>query len=70
MDYQAKLALKNYPNEERFFRDHNDTYSVVSTQDTNSVSVKGIRKYDVISLDEDEQQAAEFTFQCHYSFEC
>ncbi|KAI8366476.1 hypothetical protein EDC96DRAFT_607955 [Choanephora cucurbitarum] len=59
VDYQAKLALKNYPNEERFFRDHNDTYSVVSTQDTNSVSVKGTRKYNVISLDEDEQQAQE-----------
>ncbi|KAI8987956.1 hypothetical protein BDF20DRAFT_297121 [Mycotypha africana] len=59
MDYPTKLALDKYPDEQRFFKDANDHYTSIKinkASDSQEVEERlgSKRKYDVISLDEDE----------------
>ncbi|KAI8075445.1 uncharacterized protein B0P05DRAFT_597845 [Gilbertella persicaria] len=53
IDYQTKIALKQYPNEEKFLKEGH-TYLPVSGGNTDTKT----RKYSVISLDEDIEEQA------------
>ncbi|KAI8642553.1 hypothetical protein BD408DRAFT_443430 [Parasitella parasitica] len=58
IDYQTKKALVKYPNEEKFLRDSNDTYSISpSLSDAKtaaSLTRKRPQEYHVISIEDDD----------------
>ena len=63
IDYQTKKALVKYPDEEKFLRESNDTYNVISNLSEAKVSASITEKrppeYQVISVDDDDDNEAD-----------